>query len=157
MCESQSVWVHNIHNRVLQVFWHIAFPYCCQQWQYTNWLFPRLRHRQLWELPSRYLENPYWSCIWQSQVRLGSPTSGYLSFNSVHKQKKRGELYTVVHSTYRGSCIAYQSWTDNVRAHADMNIHYRVSPLKHDFLDGFPHDVFSTGFDIITPEDIYRC
>lgn len=40
-------------------------------------------------------------------------------FDARHK-KKRG--IAVVHSTYRGSSITYCCWTDNVRAHADMNI-----------------------------------
>ena len=32
---------------------------------------------------------------------------------------------SVVRSTYQGSSIAYLRWTDNVRAHADMNNHLR--------------------------------
>ena len=41
-------------------------------------------------------------------------------FGSMLDTKKRG--IAVVHSTYRGSSITYCCWTDNFRAHADMNI-----------------------------------
>ena len=44
----------------------------------------------------------------------------FFVFGSMLDTKKRG--IAVVRSTCRGSCIAYCCWTDNVRAHADMNI-----------------------------------
>ena len=49
----------------------------------------------------------------------------YCSSSDIKKAWNR----PVVHSTNRGSCIAYQSRTDNVRAHADMNNRYLKRPI----------------------------
>ena len=60
----------------------------------------------------------------------------------------------VVHSTHRGSCTAYYSRTDNVRAHADMKICTLKRPIQHIILHLKGHNLCLQGLhgiDIITP------
>ena len=60
----------------------------------------------------------------------------------------------VVRPTYQGSCIAKSSWTDNVRAHADMKIASVKRPIQHITLHPKGHNLCLQGLhgiDIITP------
>ena len=64
--------------------------------------------------------------------------------------KKRG--IAVVHSTYRGSSITYCCWTDNVRAHADMNIVPQSLVEKH-----YSCSLSAKGMRINTSRGRLRC
>ena len=46
----------------------------------------------------------------------------FLDRKTVKLRHKKAWNRPVAHSTHRGSCTAYYSRTDNVRAHADMKI-----------------------------------
>ena len=76
-----------------------------------------------------------------------------------YEHKKSVENLPVVHSTHRGSSIAYLSWTDNVRAHADMINRLRVGFCASDITPKKENNALheTTRLDIITPESIYRC